>query len=145
MLGIGVEFQEKNETAIVHDVDGFCDEIGFLRELVRERKRSERSGRPFAFVKIDFSNLINVLKGDMSLVGPRPPLPYEVVEYDAWHKRRVYEAKPGITGHWQVYGRSTTTFNTMVRMDLQYIKRKSLAYDLKLIFQTAFSAFKGAY
>jgi lipopolysaccharide/colanic/teichoic acid biosynthesis glycosyltransferase len=58
---------------------------------------------------------LNVLKGDMSLVGPRPPIPYEVDEYEIWHRRRVLEAKPGITGLWQVSGRSRVTFDDMVR------------------------------
>ena len=62
----------------------------------------------------------NVLKGEMSLVGPRPPIPYELEKYDSWHRRRVLEVKPGITGLWQVTGRSSTTFDEMVRLDLQY-------------------------
>ena len=62
----------------------------------------------------------NVLRGDMSLVGPRPPLPFEVEQYQPWHRRRVLEAKPGITGLWQVSGRSRTTFDEMVRLDLRY-------------------------
>ena len=62
----------------------------------------------------------NVLKGEMSLVGPRPPLPYEVARYKRWHRRRVLEAKPGITGLWQVTGRSRTTFDEMVRLDIRY-------------------------
>ena len=70
----------------------------------------------------------NVLRGDMSLVGPRPPLPYEVEQYKPWHRRRVLEAKPGITGLWQVTGRSRTTFDEMVRLDLRYA-RKLLALD----------------
>ena len=57
----------------------------------------------------------------MSLVGPRPPIPYEIEDYDIWHRRRVLEAKPGITGLWQVQGRSRTTFEEMVRLDLHYI------------------------
>ena len=64
----------------------------------------------------------------MSLVGPRPPLPYEVEQYKPWHRRRVLEAKPGITGLWQVTGRSRTTFDEMVRLDLRYA-RTLLALD----------------
>ena len=90
---------------------------------------------------------INVLLGDMSLVGPRPPIPYEVAEYDLWHCRRVLETKPGITGYWQVEGRSTTNFDGMVRMDLQYIAMQSLLLDLKVIVKTPLVLFtaKGAY
>ncbi len=65
---------------------------------------------------------INVLRGEMSLVGPRPPIAYEVEAYDLWHRRRVLEAKPGITGLWQVHGRSRVTFDEMVRLDLHYAK-----------------------
>ena len=71
----------------------------------------------------ELPQLWNVLRGDMSLVGPRPPLPYEVEQYQPWHCRRVLEAKPGITGLWQVNGRSRTTFDDMVRLDLRYAKK----------------------
>jgi lipopolysaccharide/colanic/teichoic acid biosynthesis glycosyltransferase len=93
----------------------------------------------------ELPQLFNVLIGDMSLVGPRPAIPYEVEEYDTWHKRRVLEVKPGITGYWQVKGRSTTSFEAMVRMDLQYIRQWSLLWDFKLICQTPFAVFRGAY
>ena len=78
----------------------------------------------------------NVLRGDMSLVGPRPPLPYEVARYKPWHRRRVLEAKPGITGLWQVTGRSRTTFDDMVRLDLRYAKNCSVWTDLKILLAT---------
>jgi lipopolysaccharide/colanic/teichoic acid biosynthesis glycosyltransferase len=93
----------------------------------------------------ELPQFFNVLMGDMSLVGPRPPLPYEMENYHIWHLRRVLEIKPGITGFWQVTGRSTTTFDTMVRMDLQYIMGWSLWWDFKLILRTPFAVFKGAY
>jgi lipopolysaccharide/colanic/teichoic acid biosynthesis glycosyltransferase len=93
----------------------------------------------------ELPQLFNVLLGDMSLVGPRPAIPYEIEEYDIWHKRRVLEVKPGITGFWQVKGRSKTSFEMMVRMDLEYIRKWSLLWDIVLIFQTPFSLFKGAY
>ena len=78
----------------------------------------------------------NVLKGDMSLVGPRPPLPYEADAYDIWHRRRLLHAKPGITGLWQVTGRSRTTFDEMVRLDLRYIESSSLWLDIKILLNT---------
>jgi lipopolysaccharide/colanic/teichoic acid biosynthesis glycosyltransferase len=78
----------------------------------------------------------NVLRGEMSLVGPRPPIPYEIDAYEAWHRRRLYEAKPGITGSWQVHGRSRTTFDEMVRLDLRYAREWSPALDLKILMQT---------
>ncbi len=78
----------------------------------------------------------NVLRGDMSLVGPRPPLPFEVEQYQPWHRRRVLEAAPGITGLWQVMGRSRTTFDEMVRLDLRYARKRSLWTDLKILAAT---------
>jgi lipopolysaccharide/colanic/teichoic acid biosynthesis glycosyltransferase len=85
----------------------------------------------------------NVLKGDMSLVGPRPPIAYEVDNYDAWHRRRLLEVKPGITGLWQVCGRSRTEFNDMVRLDLQYAKTWSVWLDLKILFRTPLAVISG--
>jgi lipopolysaccharide/colanic/teichoic acid biosynthesis glycosyltransferase len=78
----------------------------------------------------------NVLKGDMSLVGPRPPVPYEADRYKAWHRRRVLELKPGLTGIWQVEGRSRVSFDDMVRMDLRYLRECSLGFDLKILLRT---------
>ena len=85
----------------------------------------------------------NVLRGEMSLVGPRPPIPYEVEYYDIWHRRRVLEVKPGLTGLWQVKGRSRTTFNDMVRLDLQYAKQWSVWLDLKILVETPLAMISG--
>jgi lipopolysaccharide/colanic/teichoic acid biosynthesis glycosyltransferase len=85
----------------------------------------------------------NVLRGEMSLVGPRPPLPFEVENYQPWHRRRVLEAKPGITGLWQVHGRSRTTFDEMVRMDLRYAKAPSLWTDIKILAATPKAVISG--
>lgn len=85
----------------------------------------------------------NVLRGEMSLVGPRPPIPYELESYRTWHKRRIFEIKPGITGLWQVYGRSRTTFDEMVRLDLRYARTWSLLLDLKILIQTPRAMFSG--
>ena len=84
----------------------------------------------------ELPQLINVLRGEMSLVGPRPPVPYEVEAYATWHRRRVLEAKPGITGLWQVHGRSRVEFDEMVRMDLRYARDCSPLLDLKILLQT---------
>jgi lipopolysaccharide/colanic/teichoic acid biosynthesis glycosyltransferase len=84
----------------------------------------------------ELPQLWNVLCGDMSLVGPRPPIPYECECYALWHRRRVLEAKPGITGLWQVGGRSRLNFNDMVRLDLQYAKQWSIWLDIKILLQT---------
>ena len=72
----------------------------------------------------------------MSLVGPRPPLGYECLEYDIWHRRRVLDFKPGITGLWQVKGRSRLRFDDMVRLDLQYVNSWSLWSDIKILLKT---------
>lgn len=78
----------------------------------------------------------NVLCGQMSLVGPRPPVAYEFCAYEVWHRRRVLEIKPGITGLWQVKGRSRTRFDDMVRLDLKYARAWSIWLDMKIILQT---------
>jgi lipopolysaccharide/colanic/teichoic acid biosynthesis glycosyltransferase len=85
----------------------------------------------------------NVLRGDMSLVGPRPPIAYEFKAYDVWHRRRVLEIKPGITGLWQVEGRSRTRFDDMVRLDLKYARGWSNWLDLKILLQTPIAVLTG--
>jgi lipopolysaccharide/colanic/teichoic acid biosynthesis glycosyltransferase len=81
--------------------------------------------------------------GEMSLVGPRPPLFYEYKEYDLWHRRRVLEVKPGITGLWQVNGRSRVSFNEMVRLDLRYARSWSLLLDLQILIKTPLAVIFG--
>lgn len=99
--------------------------------------RVTRVGRFLRKTSLDeLPQLWNVLRGDMSLVGPRPPLPYELECYRPWHHRRVLGAKPGITGLWQVTGRSRTTFDEMVRLDLRYVRQWSIWLDLKILLQT---------
>jgi lipopolysaccharide/colanic/teichoic acid biosynthesis glycosyltransferase len=85
----------------------------------------------------------NVLRGDMSLVGPRPSLAYEFRAYELWHRRRVLEIKPGITGLWQVEGRSRTRFDDMVRLDLKYARVWSIWLDLKILAQTPGAVIQG--
>jgi len=84
----------------------------------------------------ELPQFINVLQGEMSLVGPRPPVPYEVEAYDIWHRRRLLEAKPGITGLWQVSGRSRVNFDDMVRLDLHYARTWSPWMDIKILVRT---------
>lgn len=99
--------------------------------------RVTRLGRFLRKTSFDeLPQFVNVLMNDMSLVGPRPPLPYEYGRYQIWHKRRVLELKPGLTGLWQVEGRSRTTFDEMVRMDIKYANTRSLWVDLKILMQT---------
>lgn len=100
--------------------------------------RITRVGQVMRRTKLDeLPQLFNVLKGDLSLVGPRPPLDYEVKKYQAWHLRRILHVRPGITGLWQVEGDESTTFNDMVRMDLRYVENWSLLLDLKILVRTA--------
>lgn len=99
--------------------------------------RITRIGRILRRTSLDeLPQFINVLGGEMSLVGPRPPLAYEFEEYDFWHRRRVLEVKPGITGLWQVNGRSRVKFDDMVRLDLQYARGWSLWLDIRILAQT---------
>ena len=95
----------------------------------------------------ELPQLFNVLKGDMSLVGPRPPIAYEAANYQPWHLRRILEVKPGITGLWQVKGRSKVSFDDMVRMDIQYVRCCCLTYDLRILLKTVLVVLRcdGAY
>ena len=99
--------------------------------------RITRIGRFIRRMSLDeLPQFINVLRGEMSLVGPRPPLAYEYEEYDVWHRRRVLEVKPGLTGLWQVSGRSHLRFDDMVRLDLQYARNSSFWLDVRILLQT---------
>jgi lipopolysaccharide/colanic/teichoic acid biosynthesis glycosyltransferase len=93
----------------------------------------------------ELPQFFNVLLGEMSLVGPRPPVPYEVEAYDIWHRRRLLEAKPGITGLWQVSGRNRVTFDDMVRLDLRYARTWSPWMDLKILARTPGALSEGAH
>ncbi len=106
--------------------------------------RITRVGRFLRRSSLDeLPQFLSVLKGDMSLVGPRPPLAYECQEYDIWHRRRVLEVKPGLTGLWQVKGRSRVKFDDMVRLDLQYVNSWSLWLDAKILLKTPFAVILG--
>jgi exopolysaccharide production protein ExoY len=83
----------------------------------------------------ELPQLINIVRGEMSLVGPRPCIPYEYEHYQPWQRRR-FDAVPGLTGLWQVSGKNRTTFNEMIRLDIEYSERKSLWLDLKIILKT---------
>jgi lipopolysaccharide/colanic/teichoic acid biosynthesis glycosyltransferase len=83
----------------------------------------------------ELPQLFNVVKGDMTLVGPRPAIPYEVSEYPTWYHER-FSVKPGLTGYWQVSGRSERTYEEMVRLDIEYAERRSLGLDLRILLKT---------
>jgi lipopolysaccharide/colanic/teichoic acid biosynthesis glycosyltransferase len=111
---------------------------------IQNDPRVTRIGRLLRKSSLDeIPQFLNVLRGEMSLVGPRPPIPYEFEHYLLWHRRRVLEMKPGITGEWQVYGRSRTTFDEMVRMDLRYIRKQSIWLDLKILLKTPLAVISG--
>ncbi|HWS52748.1 MAG TPA: sugar transferase, partial [Pyrinomonadaceae bacterium] len=103
---------------------------------MRADPRVTRVGRVLRRLSLDeLPQLLNVLRGDMSVVGPRPPIPYEVEAYALRHRRRL-DMKPGLTGLWQVSGRNRLSFEEMVRLDLYYIENWSLWLDLKIILRT---------
>ena len=93
----------------------------------------------------ELPQLLNVFRGEMSLVGPRPPLPYEVGAYDLWHRRRLLEVKPGMTGLWQVSGRNRIKFDEMVRLDLTYARKWSPWMDIKILMHTPRAVLEGAH
>jgi lipopolysaccharide/colanic/teichoic acid biosynthesis glycosyltransferase len=110
------------------------------RKLVHD-PRVTRLGRFLRKTSLDeLPQFWNVIKGDMSLVGPRPPVLYEVDQYESWHLQRL-EALPGLTGLWQVSGRSSLDFDDAVRLDIQYINNRSFTQDMKIIFRTPIAIF----
>ncbi len=92
----------------------------------------------------ELPQFLNVLVGDMSLVGPRPPIPYELAMYQIWHRRRLLGVKPGITGLWQVLGRSRVQFDEMVRLDLRYASTWTPWLDIKILMRTPLAVIKGS-
>ncbi len=92
----------------------------------------------------ELPQIFNVFLGEMSLVGPRPAIPYELAAYQTWHRRRILEAKPGITGLWQVTGRSLVKFDEMVRLDLRYASSWSLGLDFWILLRTPMAVIRGA-
>ena len=107
-------------------------------------KRITRVGRILRRTSLDeLPQFLNVLMGDMSLVGPRPPIPYELAAYQTWHRRRLLGVKPGITGLWQVMGRSSIRFDEMVRLDLRYASTWTPWLDFKILLRTPRAVIKG--
>jgi len=113
------------------------DENGRAIYKLTKDQRITRVGGFLRRTSLDeLPQFFHVIRGEMSLVGPRPPIAYEVEAYDVWHRRRVLEAKPGITGLWQVNGRSRVNFDDMVRLDLQYASTCSPWVDIKILLRT---------
>lgn len=112
---------------------------------IRDDKRITRIGRFLRRTSLDeLPQFLNVLWGDMSLVGPRPPIPYELAAYQTWHRRRLLDVKPGITGLWQVTGRSRVKFDEMVRLDLRYATTWTPWLDLRILVRTPLAVIKGS-
>ena len=110
---------------------------------LRDDPRITRVGRVLRRLSLDeVPQLFNVLRGDMSIVGPRPPIPYEVEAYELRHRKRL-DMKPGLTGLWQVSGRNRLPFEEMVKLDLFYIENWSLLFDLKIILRTVMVVLRG--
>jgi lipopolysaccharide/colanic/teichoic acid biosynthesis glycosyltransferase len=133
------------------DAEALCDDVTNEMDGPVFKNRSDsritRIGRWLRKTSIDeMPQLINVLSGDMSLVGPRPPIPEEVLEYDPLQKRRL-SVKPGLTCLWQVSGRSNTQFEDWMKMDLWYVDHQNLTNDLLLLMKTPWAVIsgKGAY
>lgn len=124
-----------------------CNEAEGHMFKIKDDPRVTKIGRLIRKTSIDeLPQLINIIRGDMSFVGPRPPLPKEVAKYEAWQKLRL-SVKPGLTGLWQISGRSLLGFEEMVRLDLRYIRERSFLYDIKILLKTIPAAFNcfGAY
>ena len=108
---------------------------------IKDDPRITKIGKFIRKTSIDeLPQLINVIKGDMSLVGPRPSLPKEVEEFETWMRERL-EVKPGLTCIWQVSGRNNIDFEDWMKLDIKYVRERSLALDFKLIFKTIFVLF----
>ena len=121
--------EEQNKKKEHSEVDGAMFKM-------KNDPRVTRVGKFIRKTSIDeFPQLLNVLLGQMSIVGPRPPLPREVADYTQYDKQRLY-VKPGCTGLWQVTARNSVGFQEMVNIDLDYIQRRSIWLDLKIIFKT---------
>ncbi len=136
--------QEFMKRAISGDHDGETQGGNKKIYKMTNDPRITRVGRFLRRTSLDeLPQFVNVLRGEMSLVGPRPPLAYECQEYDIWHRRRVLEVKPGMTGLWQVKGRSRVRFDDMVRLDLQYVRTWSLWLDIQILIKTPLAVLLG--
>jgi lipopolysaccharide/colanic/teichoic acid biosynthesis glycosyltransferase len=119
-----------------------CNEVSGAMFKMKNDPRITRIGRFIRRTSMDeLPQLWNVLRGEMSMVGPRPPLVREVVEYSSYDKQRL-RVTPGCTGLWQVSGRNSVGFEEMVELDIRYIDRRSISYDIKIIFRTVRMLFR---
>lgn len=139
--------------SMVRDAEKERERLAHLNEVsgpvfkIAKDPRTTRIGRILRRTSLDeLPQLLNVLHGDMSIVGPRPPIPEEVAQYELWQRRRL-AVKPGITCLWQVSGRSRLGFDEWMRLDMEYVERRGLALDMKILLRTvpAVLAGEGAY
>ncbi|MCF2649130.1 sugar transferase [Niallia circulans] len=149
----GKEFYMYKFRSMASDAEERLKELLALNEVsgamfkMKDDPRVTKMGKFIRKTSVDeLPQLFNVLRGDMSLVGPRPPLPREVEEYSAYDRQRLL-VTPGCTGLWQVSGRSNLSFGEMVELDLEYIRKRSLFFDIKIIMRTVLVLFgsKNAY
>lgn len=143
----GKEFKMYKFRSMVSDAEKKLQDLLQYNEVsgamfkMKDDPRITRVGKFIRKTSIDeLPQLFNVLKGDMSLVGPRPPLPREVAEYTNYDKQRLW-VTPGCTGLWQVSGRNSLGFEEMIELDLQYIRKRSFLYDIKIILKTVLALF----
>lgn len=143
----GKEFYMYKFRSMASDAEERLKELLALNEVsgamfkMKDDPRVTKIGKFIRKTSVDeLPQLFNVFRGDMSLVGPRPPLPREVAEYSAYDKQRLL-VTPGCTGLWQVSGRSNVGFEDMVELDLQYIRERSFLYDIKIILKTVLVLF----
>lgn len=143
----GKEFYMYKFRSMASDAEERLKELLALNEVsgamfkMKDDPRVTKIGKFIRKTSVDeLPQLFNVFRGDMSLVGPRPPLPREVAEYTAYDKQRLL-VTPGCTGLWQVSGRSNVGFDEMVELDLQYIRERSFFYDIKIILKTVLVLF----
>lgn len=136
--------QQYVEQFIAGEVDGSTEVAAKPVFKIQKDPRVTSIGKFIRKTSLDeVPQFWNVLRGDMSLVGPRPPVAYEFRAYEVWHRRRVLEIQPGITGLWQVEGRSRTRFDDMVRLDLKYARSWSIWLDIKILAQTPAAVIQG--
>jgi exopolysaccharide biosynthesis polyprenyl glycosylphosphotransferase len=143
----GKEFYMYKFRSMVTNAEELLESLLHLNEVsgamfkMKDDPRVTKIGKFIRKTSIDeLPQLWNVLKGDMSLVGPRPPLPREVAQYTEYDKQRLL-VKPGCTGLWQISGRSNVGFKEMVELDLQYIRNRSILFDLKITLKTVLVLF----
>jgi lipopolysaccharide/colanic/teichoic acid biosynthesis glycosyltransferase len=145
----GRQFTMYKFRSMYTDAEKRLEELRHLNETTGPVFKMKNDPRVFPLGRIirrysldELPQLFNILRGEMSIVGPRPPIPKEVDQYLPWHKMRL-AVKPGLTCHWQVSGRSNVTFDEWMRLDNQYVRHGNIKTDLELIGKTFKAVFKG--